>query len=210
MSIRVLLADDHEIVRHGLKALLVQRGFNVVADVSDGLEAVESARTLRPDVAVLDYSMPAMNGLNAARRIMQVSPETKTLLLTMHAEDRLVLESLRAGISGYLLKSRAALELYEAINEIQRGNTYLSPAISGTVVKAYVAGMETPENALSPREQEVLQLIAEGKTTKEVAVILGIAVKTAESHRTNIMTRLGIHDTAGLVRHAIRTGLIQP
>jgi len=210
LSIRVLLADDHEIVRHGLKALLVQRGFNVVADVSDGLEAVESARTLRPDVAVLDYSMPAMNGLNAARRIMQVSPETKTLLLTMHAEDRLVLESLRAGISGYLLKSRAALELYEAINEIQRGNTYLSPAISGTVVKAYVAGMETPENALSPREQEVLQLIAEGKTTKEVAVILGIAVKTAESHRTNIMTRLGIHDTAGLVRHAIRTGLIQP
>ena len=210
MSIRVLLADDHEIVRHGLKALLVQRGFNVVADVSDGLEAVESARTLRPDVAVLDYSMPAMNGLNAARRIMQVSPETKTLLLTMHAEDRLVLESLRAGISGYLLKSRAALELYEAINEIQRGNTYLSPAISGTVVKAYVAGMETPENALSPREQAVLQLIAEGKTTKEVAVILGIAVKTAESHRTNIMTRLGIHDTAGLVRHAIRTGLIQP
>ena len=210
MSIRVLLADDHEIVRHGLKALLVQRGFNVVADVSDGLEAVESARTLRPDVAVLDYSMPAMNGLNAARRIMQVSPETKTLLLTMHAEDRLVLESIRAGISGYLLKSRAALELYEAINEIQRGNTYLSPAISGTVVKAYVAGMETPENALSPREQAVLQLIAEGKTTKEVAVILGIAVKTAESHRTNIMTRLGIHDTAGLVRHAIRTGLIQP
>lgn len=210
MSIRVLLADDHEIVRQGLKALLLQRGFNVVADVSDGLEAVESARTLRPDVAVLDYSMPAMNGLNAARRIMQVSPETKTLLLTMHAEDRLVLESIRAGISGYLLKSRAALELYEAINEIQRGNTYLSPAISGTVVKAYVAGMETPENALSPREQEVLQLIAEGKTTKEVAVILGIAVKTAESHRTNIMTRLGIHDTAGLVRHAIRTGLIQP
>jgi len=210
LSIRVLLADDHEIVRQGLKALLLQRGFNVVADVSDGLEAVESARTLRPDVAVLDYSMPAMNGLNAARRIMQVSPETKTLLLTMHAEDRLVLESIRAGISGYLLKSRAALELYEAINEIQRGNTYLSPAISGTVVKAYVAGMETPENALSPREQEVLQLIAEGKTTKEVAVILGIAVKTAESHRTNIMTRLGIHDTAGLVRHAIRTGLIQP
>ena len=206
----MLLADDHEIVRQGLKALLLQRGFNVVADVSDGLEAVESARTLRPDVAVLDYSMPAMNGLNAARRIMQVSPETKTLLLTMHAEDRLVLESIRAGISGYLLKSRAALELYEAINEIQRGNTYLSPAISGTVVKAYVAGMETPENALSPREQEVLQLIAEGKTTKEVAVILGIAVKTAESHRTNIMTRLGIHDTAGLVRHAIRTGLIQP
>jgi len=210
LSIRVLLADDHEIVRQGLKALLLQRGFNVVADVSDGLEAVESARTLRPDVAVLDYSMPAMNGLNAARRIMQVSPETKTLLLTMHAEDRLVLESIRAGISGYLLKSRAALELYEAINEIQRGNTYLSPAISGTVVKAYVAGMETPENALSPREQAVLQLIAEGKTTKEVAVILGIAVKTAESHRTNIMTRLGIHDTAGLVRHAIRTGLIQP
>lgn len=210
MSISVLLADDHEIVRQGVKALLVQRGFNVVADVSDGREAVKAARTLHPDVAVLDFSMPVLNGLDAARQIMQVSPRTKTLLLTMHEDDRFVLESMRAGISGYLLKSRAALSLFEAINEVQRGNKYLSPAISGAVVNAYLSGIETSRDPLSSRERQILQLIAEGKTTKEAATILGIAVKTAESHRTSIMTKLEIHDTAGLVRYAIRTGLISP
>ncbi len=128
----------------------------------------------------------------------------------MHEDDRFVLESMRAGISGYLLKSRAALGLFEAIIEVQRGNTYLSPAVSGSVVKAYISGSEIPQESLSTREREVLQLIAEGKTTKEAATILGIAAKTAESHRTRIMTKLEIHDTAGLVRYAIRAGLLSP
>lgn len=210
MPISVLVADDHEVVRQGLKALLVQRGFNVVADVSDGLAAVESARSLRPDVAVLDFTMPVLNGLDAARQIMQVSPGTKTLLLTMHEDERFVIESLRAGLNGYLLKSQAALSLFEAIHEVQRGHTYLSPAVSGAVVKAFLAGIDVSQDPLSSRERSILQLIAEGKTNKEVAAILGIAVKTAESHRTRIMTKLEIHDTAGLVRHAIRMGLISP
>jgi DNA-binding NarL/FixJ family response regulator len=159
-------------------------------------------------VAVLDIGMPLLNGLDAAREVGKVSPGTKTILLTMHTEDNYVLEALRAGIKGYVVKSQAAADLIQAISEVSRGRVYLSPSISQVVVQAYLTQSELPPDPLTAREREVLQLIAEGKTTKEIASLLGISVKTAESHRTRLMEKLGIHETASLVRYAMRRGLI--
>jgi DNA-binding NarL/FixJ family response regulator len=210
VSATVLLADDHPIVRQGLKALLERDGLEVVGQVSDGQEAVRLARDLGPDIAVLDFAMPLLNGLDAAREIAQASPRTKTILLTMYTEGHYVLEALRAGVKGYVVKTQAAADLLRAIQDVARGLLYLSPAISQTVVDAYLSKSELPPDPLTPREREVLQLVAEGKTTKEIAHLLGISVKTADSHRTRLMQKLEIHDTAGLVRHAIRQGLIQP
>jgi len=210
MSLHILLADDHLIVRQGLKVLLEREGFNVVGEASDGREAVRLAQELCPDIALLDLTMPLLNGIDAGRAMIQASPKTKIVLLTMHTEDHYVLEALRAGIKGYILKTKAAEELVEAIQEVSRGKLYLTPGVSEAVVQAYLAKTDLPPEPLSPREREVLQLIAEGKTTKEVAVVLGISVKTAESHRTRIMEKLDIHETASLVRYAIRRGLVQP
>jgi len=210
MSLHILLADDHLIVRQGLKVLLEREGFNVVGEASDGREAVRLAQELCPDIALLDLTMPLLNGIDAGRAMIQASPKTKIVLLTMHTEDHYVLEALRAGIKGYILKTKAAEELVEAIQEVSRGKLYLTPGVSEAVVQAYLAKTELPPEPLSPREREVLQLIAEGKTTKEVAVVLGISVKTAESHRTRIMEKLDIHETASLVRYAIRRDLILP
>lgn len=210
MLIRVILADDHVIVSEGLKAVLDREKFDVVGQTTDGLKAVELAQKLHPDVAILDLSMPILNGLDAAREIVKVSPKTKTMLLTMHTEDRYVLEALRAGIRGYVLKTHAAADLAQGIREVYRGGIYLSPGISQTVVEAYLAKSELPPEVLTPRERQVLQLVAEGKTTKEVAGVLGVSVKTAESHRTRIMGKLNIHETASLVRYAVRLGIIQP
>ncbi|HKN47585.1 MAG TPA: response regulator transcription factor [Candidatus Polarisedimenticolia bacterium] len=210
MPIRVLLADDHQIMRQGLKNLLEREGFAVVAEASDGRDAIRLAETSHPDVAVLDLAMPALNGVDAGREITRASPRTKAILLTMHKEDPYVLQALNAGISGYVLKSQAAEDLVQAIREVMRGSMYLSPGVSRAVVDAYRAKTDLPPDPLSPREREVLQLVAEGKTTKEVAAILGVSVKTAESHRTRIMEKLDIHETASLVRYAIRRGLIQP
>ena len=210
MSLHILLADDHLIVRQGLKVLLEREGFNVVGEASDGREAVRLAQELCPDIALLDLTMPLLNGIDAGRAMIQASPKTKIVLLTMHTEDHYVLEALRAGIKGYILKTKAAEELVEAIQEVSRGKLYLTPGVSEAVVQAYLAKTELPPEPLSPREREVLQLVAEGKTTKEVAVVLGISVKTAESHRTRIMEKLDIHETASLVRYAIRRGLVQP
>jgi len=210
MPIRVLLADDHQIMRQGLKNLLEREGFAVVAEASDGRDAIHLAETSHPDVAVLDLAMPALNGVDAGREITRASPRTKAILLTMHKEDPYVLQALNAGISGYVLKSQAAEDLVQAIREVMRGSMYLSPGVSRAVVDAYRAKTDLPPDPLSPREREVLQLVAEGKTTKEVAAILGVSVKTAESHRTRIMEKLDIHETASLVRYAIRRGLIQP
>ena len=210
MPTQVLLADDHQIVRQGLRALLEREGFRVVGEAADGREAVRLSGETHPDVVVLDLAMPALNGLDAAREILRGSPRAKAILLTMHTEDPYVLEALRGGISGYVLKTQAGDDLVRAIREVTRGSLYLSPGVSRAVVDAYRAKTELPPDPLSPREREVLQLVAEGKTTKEVAGLLGISVKTAESHRTRIMSKLDIHETAGLVRYAIRRGLIQP
>jgi len=210
MPFRVLLADDHLIFRQGLKGLLEREGLQIIGEASDGRDAVRRATDLSPDVAVLDLAMPLLNGLDAAKEIVRVSPRTRPILLTMHTEDPYVMDALRAGIKGYVLKTQPSTDLVQAIQEVCRGRIYLSPGISRTVVEAYLAKTELPPDPLSPREHEVLQLVAEGKTSKEIARLMGVSVKTAENHRTRIMARLDIHETAGLVRYAIRRGLIQP
>jgi len=209
MAIRVLLADDHLIVCQSLKAVLEREELQVVGEAADGREAVRLARALRPDVAVLDVSMPLLNGLDAAREIQKACPRTRTILLTMHGEDTYVLQALQMGIRGYVLKSQAAMDLVRALQEVSRGAVYLSPGVSGAVVEAYKTKKDL-RDPLTPREREVLQLVAEGKTTKEAASLLGVSVKTAEYHRNSVMQKLGIHETASLVRYAIRRGLIEP
>jgi len=209
MGIRVLLADDHPVVRQGLKFLLAREGFDVIAEAADGREALRRAEDVHPEVAVLDLAMPSLNGLDAAREIMQVSPGTKTIILTQHAEEQYILEALRVGVHGYVLKSQAVSDMIQAIRDVNRGKLYVSPLISNAVVGAYREQSGPPHDPLTPREREVLQLVAEGKSTKNVAEALGITVKTAESHRSRIMLKLGIHQTAGLVRYAVRRGLIE-
>ena len=209
MPIQVLLADDHQIVRQSLKVLLEKEGLKIVGEASNGQEAVKIAESLHPDVAVLDVSMAVLNGIDAAKEIQKVSPQTKTIFLTVHDEDPYLLDALRVGAKGYVVKTHAAENLVQAIREASRGGVYLSPEVSRAVVQAYQNKTELSSEPLSPRERQVLQLIAEGKTTKEVAGVLNISVKTAETHRTRIMEKLDIHETAGLVRYAIRRGLIQ-
>lgn len=209
MSVSVLLADDHQIVRQGVRVLLEHEGFEVVGETADGREAVEAASRLRPSVAVVDFVMPLLNGLDAAVQIQRQSPSTRSILLTMYTEDQYVLEAFRGGVRGYVIKTQAAADLVQAIREVQRNALYVSPGISRTLVDAFLAKTELPADPLTPREREVLQLVAEGRTTKEIAVVLGLSVKTAETHRTRIMRKLEIHDTASLVRYAIRRGLVQ-
>jgi DNA-binding NarL/FixJ family response regulator len=209
MAVRVLLADDHEIVRQGLRVLLEREGFQVVGEASNGHEAAKLCEANHPEVAILDLSMPLMNGVDAAREIMKSNPHTKVVLLTMHTEDHLILESLRAGVTGYVLKTKAAGELVQALRAVCRGEMFLTQSISRTIVQAFLQNAPAAGNPISDRERQVLQLVAEGKTTKEIASLLGISVKTAESHRSNLMDKLNIHDTAGLVRYAIRIGLIE-
>ena len=210
MPTRIVLAEDHAIVRDGLLAVLEREGFVVAAATSDGLEAVERVKELRPDVAVLDLAMPNMNGITAAGEIRRVAPNTRVILLTVHTERQYVTSALRAGVHGFVSKSQAARDLVQAIKLVLQGRTYLSPSISQTVVDALLDGSTVPPDPLSPRERQVLQLVAEGKTTKEAAWILGVSVKTAESHRTRIMGKLNVHDTASLVRYAIRSGVVSP
>ena len=209
MSCQVLVADDHVVVRQGLKALLERENFEVVAEASDGREATRLACELLPDVAILDLGMPDLNGIDATRAIRKRCPTVRTIALTMHTEDQYVLAALQAGFRGYVLKSQAASQLVRAIREVCRGEIYLSPTISRVLVDAYLGRKPMPEDPLTQREREVLQLVAEGNTTKQIGKILGVSAKTAESHRTRIMRKLEIHDTAGLVRYAIRRGLIQ-
>ena len=210
MSFRILLADDHQIVRQGIKALLEQKGFSVVAEASEGHEAIRLAKELHPDAAVLDLGMPLVNGISAAREILRDSPKMKIILLTMHTDEHYVLDALQAGITGYVVKTEAGSDLVHALNDVLNGSTYLSSKVSRAIVQAYLEKRDIVPDPLTPRERQVLQLIAEGKTTKEVASLLGISAKTAEAHRTKIMNKLETHGTAGLVRYAIRRGLIQP
>jgi len=206
---RVLLADDHVVVRDGLKAFLSQEGFEVVGEASDGRAAVTMCAALKPDVAVLDIAMPALNGIDATREILKQQPDTKIILLTMYSEESYVLAGLRAGIAGYVLKSNGGSNLVDAIEAVARGDSYLSPGVSRTVMQAYLSNAALPADRLSDREREVLQLIAEGQTMKSIGSLLGISPRTAETHRTRIMRRLDIHDVAGLVRYALDHGLIQ-
>ena len=198
MALRSLLADDHCIVREGLRALLERSGFEVVAEASDGHEAVAMASTHKPDVAVLDLVMPKLNGLDAGRQILQRLPATAIILLTMQTEEHQVATALRAGIKAYLLKTQAAEDLVDAIHEVVRGLVFLSSSVSRVVVDGYLSGAQAPVDPLAPREREVLQLVAEGRTSKEIATLLNVSVKTAESYRANIMEKLDIHETAGL------------
>ena len=209
MAVRVMLADDHEMVRQGLRVLLEREGFEVVAEAPDGREAMKLCEIHRPEVAILDLAMPLLNGVDAAREIIKTTPRTKVILLTMHTEDHLILESLRAGVTGYVLKTKASGELVQALRAVCRGEMFLTQSISRTIVQAFLLKDDLPEKPISDRERQVLQLVAEGKTTKEIAALLGISVKTAESHRSNMMDKLDIHDTAGLVRYAVRKGIIQ-
>lgn len=206
---RVLLADDHQIVREGLRALLEKAGHEVVGEASDGHEACKLARTLKADIAVLDLSMPLLNGMDAAREMRSLSPEVKTIMLSMYPDKRYVLQALKVGAKGYVLKSQAADDLLRAIREVGRGEVYLSPAVAESVVDAYVNKTDVAADPLTPRERQVMQLIAEGSTTKGVANTLNISFKTAESHRNHIMKKLGIHDVVALMRHAIQAGLVQ-
>ncbi|HZC68486.1 MAG TPA: response regulator transcription factor [Nitrospirales bacterium] len=205
MPLKILLADDHQIVRQGVKQLLTREGYSVVGEAADGREAVRLARELCPDIAVLDLGMPLLNGVDAARQILKVSPSTKPILLTFKKEVPYVIEAFRAGAKGYVLKTHGASDLFEAIRKVACGTVYISPDLAEIVPQIWAK--DSTDEPITPREREVLQLIAEGKTTKEVAVLLGVSFNTAESHRNRIMKKLNIHETAGLVRYAIRLGL---
>jgi two-component system response regulator NreC len=210
MPLRVLLADDHAIVRDGLKAVLERAGLDVVGEAADGHEALALAERHKPDVAVLDLSMPLLNGLEAGREILRACPGTRVVLLTMHAEEHQVITAIRAGIRGYVLKSQTSSDLVHAIRGVSRGDVYLSPGVSRVFVEGYLAPAPTASDLLAPRELQILRLIAEGKTSKEIAAVLKLTVKSVESYRSRIMEKLDIHQTAGLVRYAIRRGLIEP
>jgi DNA-binding NarL/FixJ family response regulator len=194
-------------LRHGMKSVLRDEGFEVVGEASNGHEAIRLCQRLDPDVMVLDIGMPLLNGIDAAREIARICPRTKVVLLTMHTTESYVSASLKAGIKAYVLKSKAFSELVSAIEAVMRGEVYLSPGISQFIVEGYLSKQDAIADPLSTREREVLQLIAEGKSMKEVGEMLGISGRTAESHRTNIMQKLSIYETAGLVRYAIRQGL---
>lgn len=209
MPVRVLLADDHAIVREGVKSLLEREGLQVAGEASNGHELLNLAQRLQSDVAIIDVSMPVLNGIDAARELRKSSPKTKIILLTRHDEDQYVTEALHAGVRGYVLKSQIASDLVDAIQQVCRGLIYLCPSVSGAVVDAYLAKRQHSTDPLTSRERQVLQLVGEGKSSKEVANLLGISIKTAESHRSRIMQKLDIHETASLVRYAIRRGLIQ-
>lgn len=212
---RVILADDHRLVRAGLRALLEScDGIQVLAECGDGHECLRQVEQHQPDVLLLDLTMPGLNGLEAARRVPGLSPGTKVLVLSMHAGPEYVAQALRAGVAGYLIKDSAVDELRVALAALATGRAYLSPAISQTVLHGYLRSGKAPVDAgaeldqLTARQREVLQLVAEGHSTRDIAARLHLSVKTIESHRGQLMDRLGIHDVPGLVRLAIRAGLV--
>ena len=217
MGVRLLVADDHEIVRKGLRALLeAEPGWEVAAEAVNGKDAVEKAKQIKPDVAILDISMPLLNGLEAARQIVKSVERTKVLVLTVHDSDPLIQEVLEAGARGYMLKSDAGRDLVVAVDALRRNKTFFTPKVAQMVLEGYLDKnpKETaiPEGArirLTSRQKEIVQLLAEGKSSKEVASVLGLSVKTAETHRANIMRRLDCHSVTALVRYAIRNHIIE-
>ena len=214
MPVRILVADDHQVVRTGLRALLESKsGWQVCAEAANGREAVERAGQLKPDVAVLDIGMPLLNGVEATRQIRKLSPQTEILILTMHDSELLIQEVLGAGALGYILKDDADRNLVAAVDALRHHKPYLSSRVSESVSNPSAldgTGFNpSSRSRLTPREREVLQLLAEGKSNKEVAGILGISVKTAETHRANIMLKLDFHSVTELVRYAVRNKIIQ-
>jgi len=212
MPIRVLIADDHALVRAGLRALLDSiPDTQVVAEASDGCEALRLTKEHQPDIVLLDIAMPRLNGLEAAARLHRECPQVHVLILSMHANEEYVLRALRAGAAGYLLKDADAGELELAVRAVSRGERYLSPPVSKQVIDDYLLRLgqaTSPLDRLTPRQREVLQLVAEGYTSREIAQLLHISIKTVEAHRAQLMERLNIRDLAGLVRFAIRIGLV--
>ncbi len=212
--IRVMLADDHLLVRAGLRKLLESiPHVEVVAEADDGLALVTLAAQLQPDVVLMDIAMPGLNGLEATGRLQKALPNTRVLILSMHQNEEYVRQALRHGAAGYLLKDAAPAELELAIRAVLRGETFLSPAVSKGVLSDYVQrlrGEDQPGELLTPRQREVLQLVAEGHSTKEIARRLDLSVKTVDTHRSQLMKQLDIHEVAGLVRYAMRMGLISP
>ena len=212
--IRILIADDHHLIRAGIKALLERGGdISVVGEAADGQEALEMIEKTMPDVVILDIGMPKLNGVQVARKIQERGLPTKVLILTMYSDNTLVRQSLYYGVKGYLLKNSVSEELLLAVRAVRRGEVYLSPSVSYIVLQDYLNNQKPePENhpfdKLTTRETEVLQLIAEGHTNNSAAQLLGITPKTVEKHRANLMEKLNIHDTAGLVREAIKNKLV--
>jgi DNA-binding NarL/FixJ family response regulator len=207
--IRILLADDHAVVRQGFKMILgAQSDMEIVAEAGNGREAVESAEKLRPDIVVMDVAMPELNGIEATRRITDASPHTRVLALSMHKDSVYVREILRAGARGYLLKDSPAPDLLAAVRAVASGEGYLSPAVSNAVLDDYRRHVTNPIDLLTSREREVLQMLAEGKTNKEIAGVLNLSVYTVDAHRGRIMEKLNLHSINELVRFAVRNGLI--
>jgi DNA-binding NarL/FixJ family response regulator len=216
-QVRIIIADDHEIMRKGLRSLLEARPeWQVIAEASTGRDAVERVKELTPNVAVLDIGMPELNGLEATRHIVRESPQTQVLILTMHESEQMVRDVLDAGARGYVLKSDAARDLVNAVDALSQHRTFFSSRISDILLQAYLHGPERPiqpqpaRGRLTAREREIVQLLAEGKSNKEVATALNISVKTAETHRTNIMNKLDLHSISELVRYAVRNNIVEP
>jgi DNA-binding NarL/FixJ family response regulator len=216
MSLRIFVADDHEVVRRGLCALLqAQPDWEVCGEAADGREALDKVQKLKPDVVILDIGMPSLNGLEATRQILKINPQTRILILTLHDSDQVVREVLNAGARGFLLKSDAARDLVAAVDALRHDKTYFTSKVAAMVLEGFLKngtpGSVTAPPArgrLTPREREIVQLLAEGKSTKEVAVALGLSVKTAETHRSNIMRKLELHSVSDLVLYAVRNNIV--
>ncbi len=208
---KVLIADDHGIVRSGLRKLLESEdGIEVVGEACDGAEAREMALELRPDLAILDVKMPQRSGLEATREIRSEAPDVSILILSMHEEERYLFEALKAGASGYVLKRAADSDLIDAIHAIERGEPFLTPEAQQALIRDVLGEGHGEHEELTPREEQVVKLVAEAHTNKEIAELLGLAEKTAENHRSNAMRKLGMRDRVELVRYAIRRGLVEP
>jgi DNA-binding NarL/FixJ family response regulator len=214
--LKVLIADDHEIVRQGLRSMLeAQRDCQVVGEAGDGRQAVTLTKELNPDVVILDIGMPTLNGLEATRQILKMRPQTKVLILTMHESDSVIREVLDAGARGYILKTDAGRDLVTAVDSLRRNKTFFTSRVSQMILDGFLKGDPRPQNSesgavrLTPRQREIVQLLAEGKSSKEVAVALDLSVKTAETHRANIMRKLDCHSVSEVVRYAIRNKIIE-
>jgi DNA-binding NarL/FixJ family response regulator len=215
-TLKVLLADDHEIVRRGLRSILeTQRDCEVVGEAADGRQAVALVKELNPDIVILDISMPSLNGLEATRQILKIRPQTKVLILTVHEADPLIRDVLDAGARGYILKTDAGRDLVSAVESLRRNKTFFTSRVSQMILDGFLKGDSRPADSvgggirLTPRQREIVQLLAEGKSSKEVAVALDLSVKTAETHRANIMRKLDCHSVSEVVRYAIRNKIIE-